>query len=55
MVRTEGVKKEREKRMRQQSLDFGAHCFLDKSYDFHKLPSIIINISSGDDEFQATA
>jgi len=39
----------------QQSLDFGAHCFLDKSYDFHKLPSIIINISSGDDEFQATA
>lgn len=24
MVRTEGVKKEREKRMRQQSLDFGA-------------------------------
>ena len=32
----------------QQSLDFGAHCFLDKSYDFQKLPSIINDICSGD-------
>jgi len=39
----------------RKSLDFGAHCFLDKSYDFHKIPSIIIDISSEDDRFQATA
>ena len=32
----------------QQSLDFGAYCFLDKSYDFQKLPSIINDICSGD-------
>ena len=39
----------------EQSIDFGAYCFLDKSYDFHKLPSIIIDISGEDDEFLATA
>ena len=39
----------------EQSMDLGAHCFLDKSYDFHKLPSIISDISREDDTFLASA
>jgi len=39
----------------EQSMDLGAYCFLDKSYDFHKLPAIISGISREDDTFLASA
>ena len=38
----------------EQSMDLGAHCFLDKSYDFHKLPSILTDLSNDDDNLLAT-
>jgi len=39
----------------EQSMELGAHCFLDKSYDFDKLPAIIIEICKEDDTFLASA
>lgn len=33
------------------SLQLGAYCYLDKSYDFHKLPSVIEQISRSHGSF----
>lgn len=35
----------------QVSLQLGAYCYIDKSYDFHKLPSVIEQISKAHGSF----
>jgi DNA-binding NarL/FixJ family response regulator len=35
----------------QVSLQLGAYCYLDKSYDFHKLPSVIEQIAKAHGSF----